>query len=61
MLVGCLAVGAVLGGCSGPAKSADPGGSYKVVHVDVGGRKVPCVLYSVQNKSAAISCDWAAR
>ncbi len=53
---------AALGACGSdePSKPGKTDGDYEVIHVDVDGRDVPCVIWDGY-QSGAISCDWTAK
>lgn len=59
MIIGGLAAGMLLAGCSEstPGTPVEPDSPYKVVHVRVDGRGVTCVVYDGY-KEGGISCDW---
>lgn len=41
----------------GPAEEGGAGGKYEVVHVDVDGRQVPCVIWD-GDRAGGVTCDW---
>ena len=48
-----------LAGC-GTSPRSEPGttgGTYEVIHVDVDGHSVPCVVWD-GHKAGGITCDW---
>lgn len=61
MLAALAATALALTGCSdgGPAKAGESDASYEVIHVDVDGRRVPCVVVGdVNGTGVAVTCDW---
>jgi hypothetical protein len=69
VLVACGSSGAVAQApekCSPAAPCGDDNAArgrdgYSVVHVQVDGRPVTCIVVRADYKSAGISCDWMAR
>ncbi len=47
-------------GCSSPSEQGNTSGNYEVIHVEVDGRQIPCVIWDGL-EAGAITCDWAAR
>lgn len=48
-----------LTGCT-ESGAGETEGVYEVIHVDVDGRKVPCVVWDGY-KAGGITCDWNAK
>lgn len=46
-----------LAGCSEPSGPGATDGSYEVIHVDIDGRSVPCVVWDGYN-TGGITCNW---
>lgn len=57
MIIGGLAAGMLLAGCSKSPEPGNIGGTYEVTHVKVDERDVTCVVWDGYN-AGGISCDW---